>query len=171
MTFCVSVPVLSVQTTVALAMVSHAPRTRTRRFIFVIRLVANARARVTASGRPSGTATTTWSRDTIKARSVRPYSRRGRERETYDSNSNNEDIYKRSPLLRGRPGRHARSELDKEPDHERAKQDRSCDRTEDGDELCEGVELELEWGRGGVSSEGCGVVANRYDKSQTEDPE
>lgn len=50
--FWVSVPVLSVQMTEALAIVSHEPRTRTSRFSYVIRFVANASARVTASGRP-----------------------------------------------------------------------------------------------------------------------
>ena len=52
MAFCVSVPVLSVQMTDAFAIVSQEPSTRTRRFSFVIRLVANARANVTASGNP-----------------------------------------------------------------------------------------------------------------------
>lgn len=47
-----------VQMTEALAMISHALRTRTSRFSFVIRRVANERASVTARGRPSGTATT-----------------------------------------------------------------------------------------------------------------
>ena len=50
--FWVRVPVLSVQTTDALAIVSQDPRTRTKRFSFVIRFVANARASVTASGKP-----------------------------------------------------------------------------------------------------------------------
>lgn len=50
--FCVSVPVLSVQTTLELAVVSQEPRTRTSRSSSVIRLVAEASARVTASGRP-----------------------------------------------------------------------------------------------------------------------
>ena len=57
-TACVRAPVLSVQTMEALAMVSQEPMIRTKRFSAVIRLVASARARVTASGRPSGTVTT-----------------------------------------------------------------------------------------------------------------
>lgn len=52
MTLRVSVPVLSVQMTEALPIVSQEPKTRTRRFSFVILLVANAKARVTANGSP-----------------------------------------------------------------------------------------------------------------------
>ena len=59
MSFAVSVPVLSVQMTVALPIVSHAPRYRTRLFSANIRRTENANASVVASGRPSGTATTT----------------------------------------------------------------------------------------------------------------
>lgn len=50
--FWVNVPVSSVQMTEALAIVSQEPRTRTSRFSYVIRFVANANARVTANGRP-----------------------------------------------------------------------------------------------------------------------
>src|SRR6266478_2619915 len=50
--FWVRVPVLSVQMTEAFAMVSHDPSTRTRRFSFVIRFVAKAKANVTARGSP-----------------------------------------------------------------------------------------------------------------------
>jgi len=56
MTFWVSVPALSVQTTEAFAIVSQELRIRTRRFS-AVRFVAKASARVTAGGRPSGTAT------------------------------------------------------------------------------------------------------------------
>ena len=59
MSFAVSVPVLSVQMTVALPIVSHAPRYRTRLFSANIWRTENANASVVASGRPSGTATTT----------------------------------------------------------------------------------------------------------------
>ena len=62
----VSVPVLLVQTTEALAMVLQEPRIRTREFSVVIRLVAKAKARATASGRPSRTATTTKVTETIR---------------------------------------------------------------------------------------------------------
>jgi hypothetical protein len=51
--FSVSVPVLSVQITLALAIVSHDPRMRTRGFVFNIRLVVKANASVTANGRPT----------------------------------------------------------------------------------------------------------------------
>lgn len=50
--FLVKVPVLSVQTTEALAIVSQDPSTLTSKFSLVIRLVANAKAKVTASGSP-----------------------------------------------------------------------------------------------------------------------
>ena len=66
MTFCVSVPVLSEHTQVALPMVSHDRMTRTRLLSFSMRFVAKARASVTASGRPSGTATTTMVTATIR---------------------------------------------------------------------------------------------------------
>ena len=56
--FCVNVPVLSEQMVVAFPMVSQDRRRRTRLLSFNMRVVANANARVTASGRPSGTATT-----------------------------------------------------------------------------------------------------------------
>ena len=51
---------------VALAIVSQDPKMRTSKFRFDIRRVANARARVTANGRPSGTATTTNVTDMIR---------------------------------------------------------------------------------------------------------
>jgi len=51
--FWVRVPVLSVQITKTLAIVSHDPRTRTSRSSFVMRLVAKAKANVTASGSPA----------------------------------------------------------------------------------------------------------------------
>ena len=57
MTFWVSVPVLSVQTMEAFAMVLQEPRIRTRSSSAVICFVV--KARVTARGRPSGTAATT----------------------------------------------------------------------------------------------------------------
>ena len=56
--FCVKVPVLSEQIVVALPIVSQARRCLTRLFSFNIFLVANDRANVTATGKPSGTATT-----------------------------------------------------------------------------------------------------------------
>ena len=59
MTFWASVPVLSVQTTEALATVSQEPRMRTRGFPAATRFIAKARASVTASGRPPGPAMTT----------------------------------------------------------------------------------------------------------------
>jgi hypothetical protein len=43
---------------VAFPIVSHARKTRTRLFSLSIFVVANARAKVTANGKPSGTATT-----------------------------------------------------------------------------------------------------------------
>lgn len=52
------VPVLSEQMVVALPMVSQARSMRTRLFSLSKRVVANARASVTARGSPSGTATT-----------------------------------------------------------------------------------------------------------------
>mmetsp|Transcript_48749 Transcript_48749/g.115777 ORF Transcript_48749/g.115777 Transcript_48749/m.115777 type:complete len:232 (+) Transcript_48749:1840-2535(+) len=54
----VSVPVLSEQIVVALPIVSHALRCLTRFWSSIIFLTEKARAMVTASGRPSGTATT-----------------------------------------------------------------------------------------------------------------
>lgn len=51
-------PVLSVQMVVAVPMVSAAPRCRTRLLSFSIRVTLYARAMVTASGSPSGIATT-----------------------------------------------------------------------------------------------------------------
>ena len=57
-TFCVRVHVLSVQTTLAFVIVSQLPSTLTGRFSAVIFFVANANAKVTARGRPSGKATT-----------------------------------------------------------------------------------------------------------------
>mmetsp|Transcript_10095 Transcript_10095/g.25249 ORF Transcript_10095/g.25249 Transcript_10095/m.25249 type:complete len:257 (-) Transcript_10095:515-1285(-) len=54
----VSVPVLSLQMVVALPMVSHASRCFTRLLSSCIFCTENARESVTASGRPSGTATT-----------------------------------------------------------------------------------------------------------------
>jgi len=73
MTFWVSVPVLSMQMTEALAIVSQEPRIRTRSFSAVIHLVAKARARVTAKGRPSGTATTTNVTEMIKMLEAIPF--------------------------------------------------------------------------------------------------
>ena len=73
MRFCVSVPVLSVQMHVALPAVSHAPRYRTRLLSCNMRRTLNASARVTARGKPSGTATTT----TVAPTTTKPrYSRR-----------------------------------------------------------------------------------------------
>ena len=66
MTFWVSVPVLSVQTTEALAIVSQEPRIQTRGFAAATRFVAKARASVTASGRPPGPAMTTKVMEMIK---------------------------------------------------------------------------------------------------------
>uniref|UniRef100_A0A0A9CWF7 ACA6 n=1 Tax=Arundo donax TaxID=35708 RepID=A0A0A9CWF7_ARUDO len=54
----VKVPVLSVQMQLAEPMVSHAARCLTSALSFINFFMANARLRVTASGRPSGTATT-----------------------------------------------------------------------------------------------------------------
>lgn len=62
----VRVPVLSEHTVVALPIVSQARRTRTRLFSLSMRVVAKARASVTASGRPSGTATTMMVMATIR---------------------------------------------------------------------------------------------------------
>ena len=56
--FCVSVPVLSVQITVTAPIVSHACSFLTRLLLLSIRLMLSARARVTAMGKPSGTAIT-----------------------------------------------------------------------------------------------------------------
>ena len=56
--FCVSVPVLSEQIVFAPPIVSHAFRWRTRLLSFIIRFTEYASAIVTASGRPSGMATT-----------------------------------------------------------------------------------------------------------------
>lgn len=58
MRFVVRVQVLSDQMVVALPIASHARRTRTRLFSRSILVVAKARARVTARGKPSRTATT-----------------------------------------------------------------------------------------------------------------
>ena len=57
MRLAVSVPVLSVQMVVAEPIVSHDLRILTRLFSFIIFDEEIERARVTASGRPSGTAT------------------------------------------------------------------------------------------------------------------
>mmetsp|Transcript_1332 Transcript_1332/g.3650 ORF Transcript_1332/g.3650 Transcript_1332/m.3650 type:complete len:223 (-) Transcript_1332:626-1294(-) len=59
MRFCVSVPVLSALSCVALPMVSHASSLRTRFMSSIILRMANASPSVMASGRPSGMATTT----------------------------------------------------------------------------------------------------------------
>jgi hypothetical protein len=56
--FCVSVPVLSEQMTVAEPMVSHATSWRTSELARVIFCMARASDTVTLMGRPSGTATT-----------------------------------------------------------------------------------------------------------------
>lgn len=64
--FAVSVPVLSEQMAVAFPMVSQARRTRTKFFSLTSLLVATANAKVTARGRPSGTATTMIVTATIK---------------------------------------------------------------------------------------------------------
>ena len=56
--FCVSVPVLSVQMTVAEPMVSDATSFRTRQFSRAMRIMFIARLTVTIIGSPSGTATT-----------------------------------------------------------------------------------------------------------------
>ena len=56
--FCVSVPVLSVQITVTAPMVSEAWSLRTRSLDFSIRRMLSASDKVTAIGRPSGTAIT-----------------------------------------------------------------------------------------------------------------
>mmetsp|Transcript_12255 Transcript_12255/g.42511 ORF Transcript_12255/g.42511 Transcript_12255/m.42511 type:complete len:271 (-) Transcript_12255:628-1440(-) len=57
--FCVSVPVLSAFSCVALPIVSHASSLRTRFWSCIILRIANARPSVMASGKPSGMATTT----------------------------------------------------------------------------------------------------------------
>mmetsp|Transcript_10487 Transcript_10487/g.15333 ORF Transcript_10487/g.15333 Transcript_10487/m.15333 type:complete len:507 (-) Transcript_10487:339-1859(-) len=57
--FCVSVPVLSEQMFVAPPIVSHAAKCLTRLLSFIISFTEYAKAMVTASGNPSGTATTT----------------------------------------------------------------------------------------------------------------
>ena len=57
--FCVSVPVLSALSCVALPIVSHASRRRTRFWSAIIFRIANAKPSVMARGRPSGIATTT----------------------------------------------------------------------------------------------------------------
>ena len=56
--FCVSVPVLSLQMLLAPPIVSQLARFLTRFYWSFILLTENARAIVTANGRPSGTATT-----------------------------------------------------------------------------------------------------------------
>ena len=56
----------SLVTAEAVVAVSQEPKMRTRRFSAIIRSVAKARARVAASGRPSGTATTTNAAEVIK---------------------------------------------------------------------------------------------------------
>ena len=56
--FCVSVPVLSEQIFVAPPMISQEDNSFTRLFSSFILFTENAKAIVTASGRPSGTATT-----------------------------------------------------------------------------------------------------------------
>ena len=58
MRFSVRVPVLSVQMQVTAPMVSEACSLRTRLLDFSMRRMFRARARVTAMGRPSGTAIT-----------------------------------------------------------------------------------------------------------------
>jgi len=119
-------------------MVSQDPKTRTSRFCFVIRFVANARARVTANGRPSGTATTTrvteiiriWMNDwaltladlEISAKSGCPYLPVG-----------------------------FAFELDEEADHESNEEEQSRQSTSFGDQLSEIVELQLEWCFLGIS--------------------
>ncbi|KAH3680418.1 hypothetical protein WICMUC_000349 [Wickerhamomyces mucosus] len=57
--FSVNVPVLSEQTAVAQLIISQDLNTLTRLASLAILVVANARANVTAKGKPSGTATTT----------------------------------------------------------------------------------------------------------------
>mmetsp|Transcript_41382 Transcript_41382/g.129583 ORF Transcript_41382/g.129583 Transcript_41382/m.129583 type:complete len:282 (-) Transcript_41382:557-1402(-) len=76
MRFCVSVPVLSEQMLVALPMVSQAASWRMRLLSFIIFVVLYARLMVTASGRPSGTATTTMVTARMKASSAtsKPFS-------------------------------------------------------------------------------------------------
>mmetsp|Transcript_254 Transcript_254/g.809 ORF Transcript_254/g.809 Transcript_254/m.809 type:complete len:579 (+) Transcript_254:2008-3744(+) len=59
MRFCVNVPVLSALSCVALPMVSHASRRRTRFWSAIILRMAKARPSVMAMGSPSGIATTT----------------------------------------------------------------------------------------------------------------
>ena len=58
MRFCVSVPVLSVHTTVMAPIVSQACIRRTRLFVLSMRRMLSARLSVTAMGKPSGTAMT-----------------------------------------------------------------------------------------------------------------
>jgi len=71
----VRVLVLLVQTTEAFAIVSQEPRIQTRSFLAVICFMAKASARVTASRRPSRTATTTSVTEMVKIRvKVMPFS-------------------------------------------------------------------------------------------------
>ena len=64
--FSVKVPVLSEQMLVTRPIVSQLAGTRTKLLSFNIRFVAKASAKVTAIGRPSGTATTTTVIDAIR---------------------------------------------------------------------------------------------------------
>ena len=64
--FWVRVPVLSALSCVALPIVSHASRRRTRFWSAIILRIANARPSVMARGRPSGMATTTMVTELIR---------------------------------------------------------------------------------------------------------
>uniref|UniRef100_A0A0A9CWT6 Uncharacterized protein n=1 Tax=Arundo donax TaxID=35708 RepID=A0A0A9CWT6_ARUDO len=66
----VSVPVLSLQMTVAEPIVSQAANCRTNALSFIIFFIANARLNVTAKGNPSGTATTTIVTATAKCSNI-----------------------------------------------------------------------------------------------------
>ena len=137
--FCVSVPVLSVQTTLAFAIVSQEPRTRTRRFSLVMRFVANARASVTASGKPiEARMSAQLHKHTVHVRLQTFWHGHNDQCDRDDENLDERD----SPLTRC-PLRVVRSELDEEPDQKRCEEDKTGGAAELGDELREIVELRL----------------------------
>lgn len=136
------------QTTVAFAMVSQELNTRTSRFILVIRRVANASARVTASGRPSGTATTmtvtammrTWIKFCALSLADlhRPVDRQY------------------PPMFIGRKQGApvgVCAELDEELDHQYEEEETTGERAELGDQFGESIQLELERGALRVASQ------------------
>lgn len=90
--FCVSVPVLSVQITDALAIVSQDPRTRTSKFSRVIRFVAKANASVTAKGRPGGNIHEWEIQKTLKTQTFRHSDHNQRD-------SDDENIHKSNAVL------------------------------------------------------------------------